>query len=140
LRAEYHSHSLEDTFAVGGHIAALVRNGGIVTLAGDLGTGKTHLTKGICRALGYTGIVSSPTFAIINEYQGDIPIAHVDLYRLELSSELRPLGLEELMGEGRVMIVEWPEIALSMVPADAVRVRCAYGRSESDREFVVETA
>ncbi len=140
MRETFHSSSVEETLRIGARVAELVRRGGVVALSGDLGTGKTHLAKGICRALGYGGIVSSPTFALIQEYDGDLPIAHVDLYRLESPSQLGPLGLDELMTEGRVMIVEWPELANDILPPSAVRVQCAYGATDRDREFVVEQA
>jgi len=100
--------SEEETRAWGERLARLLRPGDLVLVSGDLGTGKTRLVQGIARGLGVSERVTSPTFALIREYRGRLPLHHVDLYRLE-QDELFSLGLEEyLCGEG-VICVEWGE-------------------------------
>lgn len=104
---------LEDeqaTLAFGARLAAMVRPGDVVTLSGPLGVGKTALARGLLEALGHRGEVPSPSFAIVQPYDElDLPVWHVDLFRIEDRSELDELGLEAA-DEG-VLLVEWPERA-----------------------------
>lgn len=99
----------EETLAFGETLGGCLQPGDIVLLCGDLGSGKTTLTQGICRGLGMKDYIRSPTFTLINEYQGRIPIYHVDLYRLESVKEIEALGLEEIFFGNGVSIVEWAE-------------------------------
>ena len=101
--------SAEETRAVGAAIASCLGRGDVVVLAGDLGSGKTTIAQGIAGALGVTEPVVSPTFAIVREYDGDIPVAHVDVYRLDHMQELHDLGFEEIVDGSRVVLVEWGE-------------------------------
>lgn len=96
------------TLAAGEMLASLVRPGDVITLSGDLGAGKTTLVRGLLKALGHTGEVPSPSFAIVQPYEEiEPPVWHADLYRLQDPSELAELGLDSL-GDS-VLIVEWPE-------------------------------
>ena len=131
------SHSVAETIALGEGIAARLRGGDVVTLSGELGSGKTHFVKGVCGGLGYDGVVSSPTFALINEYPCTPTIFHVDLYRLESPAQLRPLGLEELMRPDTIVLIEWPAVAAAIVPERCWRIDCACGDSENERIFHV---
>jgi tRNA threonylcarbamoyladenosine biosynthesis protein TsaE len=100
-----------DTERLGADLGALLRIGDVVALFGDLGTGKTTLARGIARGLGFTGEVSSPTFPIVQIYDGAgmrLPLWHVDLYRVGGSDELVELGLEEAR-EDSALVIEWPE-------------------------------
>lgn len=98
------------TLAAGGRLAALLRPGDVVTLAGDLGAGKTTLVRGLLGALGHAGEVPSPSFAIVQPYEDlEPPVWHADLYRIDDQAELAELGLDSV-GEG-VLVVEWPERA-----------------------------
>lgn len=102
-----------DTLALGSRIAAALRAGDVVALAGDLGAGKTTLARGILRGLGFAGDVPSPTFTIVQSYeppQVRLPLWHCDLYRLDDPDDLRELGLDDVLGDG-ALIVEWPERA-----------------------------
>lgn len=102
--------SEEDTHRLGARIAAGLRPGDVITLSGPLGVGKTALARGILRALGHEGDVPSPSFAIVQPYETLVPpVWHVDLYRVEDSSELDELGLDST-GNG-ALIVEWPDRA-----------------------------
>ena len=117
------SHSPKDTFFVGNQLGLLLQQPILITLDGDLGAGKTHFVQGLARGLGVQENPTSPTFAIMEEYEGRIPLLHVDLYRLE-EADLEPLGLEEQLEvwDG-VVAVEWsvrfphvlPEKALTLV-------------------------
>src|ERR671928_380555 len=97
----------EDTRRVGGAIADVLRAGDVVALTGELGAGKTTLVQGAARALGIDDPVVSPTFTLIREYEGTMPVAHVDVYRLERIQDVIDLGLEELPGRAGVLFVEW---------------------------------
>jgi tRNA threonylcarbamoyladenosine biosynthesis protein TsaE len=115
------SNSPEETYSFGKELAKSLPVPGIVLLYGALGTGKTTLTRGIAQGLGLKdpGMVSSPSFTLINIYQGTCPIYHVDLYRLRGERDLYLTGLDDFMGREGVTIIEWAE-RLGYVPAQAV--------------------
>lgn len=101
----------EETERLGAAIAGVIRRGDIIALFGDLGAGKTTLTRGILRGLGFEGDVASPTFPIVQSYDRPdlrLPIWHVDLYRIEDAAELEELALDEAR-EDAALIIEWPE-------------------------------
>jgi tRNA threonylcarbamoyladenosine biosynthesis protein TsaE len=111
-----------ETEAIGAALAPLLRVGDLVVLNGDLGAGKTTFTKGLARGLGVEQRVTSPTFTIVQEYDGRLPVAHVDVYRLERIQELYDFGFEELLEE-RVTVVEWGDAIALVLPHDRVNVR-----------------
>ena len=119
---EYLSHSVEETEDIGRQLAASLHPGDIVAYFGDLGAGKTAFTRGLARGLGYSGRVSSPTFTIVNEYEGSIPLFHFDLYRLEDEEELFDIGWEDYLARGGVCAVEWSERFSSLLPDQAIPV------------------
>lgn len=99
----------EETERFGRALAQQLRPGDVLALFGDLGAGKTTLTRGILRGLGFEGDVASPTFPIVQPYEAlELPLWHVDLYRIEDPSELAELALEEALEEG-ALVIEWPE-------------------------------
>jgi len=114
--------SIEETLRAGEQFAAGLNPGDIVQLRGDLGAGKTHFVKGVARFFHIPEEeVQSPTFSIIHEYQGRIPLYHVDAYRLNRPEEALEFGLEEyLYGDG-ICLIEWPEKIASLLP-DTCRV------------------
>ena len=103
--------SHEKTLILGDQLGKCLKPGDIVLLFGDLGAGKTTLTQGICLGLGLNKgeYIRSPTFTLVNEYLGDFPIYHIDLYRLDSFSEIEALGLEEYLFSDGVCIIEWAE-------------------------------
>ncbi len=109
---EAFSRSEEETIAWGERLAETVRPGDLIIISGELGTGKTRLVQGIARGLGVEERVTSPTFALVREYQGRLPLYHVDLYRLE-AGDLPGLGLEEYAASDGVTCIEWGEKALA---------------------------
>ncbi|MGH2659257.1 MAG: tRNA (adenosine(37)-N6)-threonylcarbamoyltransferase complex ATPase subunit type 1 TsaE, partial [Actinomycetota bacterium] len=102
MRIELRAETPEDTRAVGEAVASLLRPGDAVALTGELGAGKTTFVRGTARALGFEGNVASPTFTLVREYQGRLPIYHVDVYRLERVQDVLDLGLDEMLGDGGV--------------------------------------
>lgn len=115
------THSEADTLEVGRRLASRLTPGSVVLLTGELGSGKTVLVRGLAEGLGAApDAVSSPTFVLIQEYAGRVPLRHVDLYRVE-RAEIDDLGLDELFDETAIVAIEWAE-KLSRPPAGAVRV------------------
>lgn len=105
------SHSAAETEALGARIARGLRAGDVVVVSGEVGTGKTTLIRGACRALGVKGPVTSPTFTIGRRYRGRVPISHLDFYRLEGLDGEDPALLEDYLQPDSVAFVEWPAAA-----------------------------
>ena len=133
----YTSNSPADTEAFGERLAQRLRPGDVVAFTGTLGMGKTALTRGLARGLGYRGRVTSPTFTIVNEYDGRIPLFHFDMYRLKTSDELYDIGWDDYLERGGVCAVEWSERVADALPTDAVRVDIARGEADGSRVITV---
>jgi len=127
------THSQDETADVGRRLASTLTPGSVLLLIGDLGAGKTALVRGLAEGLGVASEdVSSPTFALIQEYRGGrVPLIHVDLYRLNDAREIEELGLEEL-GLSSVLAIEWAE-KLPRPVAEAVTVRIEHGEANERR-------
>jgi tRNA threonylcarbamoyladenosine biosynthesis protein TsaE len=126
--------SEEDTRSLGLEIADALEPGDVVALTGDLGTGKTALTKYIAEGLGVKEEISSPTFTIIKEYKsGRLPLYHFDVYRLGSGDELLDTGAEELLDGDGACVIEWADIVADVLPADSLIVSLNYGDSENER-------
>ena len=119
---ELRTETADRTRELGGALAPLLRPRDTVVLTGDLGAGKTTLVQGIGRGLGVEDHVASPTFTLVREYAGRLDVAHVDVYRLERVQDVVDLGLDELGGPDRVLIVEWGDAVEELLPADRLRV------------------
>ena len=125
----YTSLCEEDTLELGQNLAERLRHGDVVAMYGDLGTGKTEFIRGVCTALGVSDLISSPTFTIINEYEGSragavIPIYHIDLYRIESGKDLEEIGLPDVLADQlSVKLVEWSEHAEALLPSRRFEVR-----------------
>lgn len=121
--------SEEDTINFAAELAKSVKKGDVLALYGELGVGKTFFTQHLCRSLGVTENVSSPSYVLMNEYEGELKILHLDLYRLDSSEEILELGLYELF-EDAVTIIEWPEIAEDMLPKNTVHIHFEFAGSD----------
>jgi tRNA threonylcarbamoyladenosine biosynthesis protein TsaE len=130
--------SPEETRMAGRAVASLLEAGDVVSLTGDLGAGKTAFVQGAAAGLGVEGPVQSPTFVLIRQYQGRLPVAHVDVYRLDRLQDAADLGLDELVeGEG-VVFVEWGDGISALLPGDHLRVELDLGEDgDQDRRIVV---
>ena len=127
-------NSESDTRALGFSIAEALEPGDIVALVGDLGTGKTALTKYIAEGLGVTEKISSPTFTIIKEYKsGRLPLYHFDVYRLGGAEEFYDIGGEELLDGDGACVIEWADIIADALPGDALLIKLDYGNHEGGR-------
>lgn len=134
---EYLSHSPEETEHIGEMLGRRLRPGTVVAYRGGLGMGKTAFTRGLARGLGCAGRVTSPTFTIVNEYDGATPLFHFDMYRLGCSDELFDIGWEDYLTRGGVCAVEWSERVDDAMPADTLWVAIARGTDESDRIITI---
>lgn len=136
---EYLSHSEQETEALGMSLAQRLKAGDVVAYRGDLGAGKTAFTRGLARGLGCTGRVTSPTFTIVNEYEGRIPLFHFDLYRLGDEEELWDIGWEDYLGRGGVCAVEWSESFPEALPPDCITVTISRCPEQEDwRRITIE--
>ena len=136
-----HIANEKDTEKLGENIGQKVQPGTVIALIGDLGTGKTTLTKSIARGLGVTETVTSPTFNIIREYKsGRLPLYHFDVYRIGDPDEMFELGYEEYFYGDGVCVVEWADIIEELLPEDAVVITIDRGASDEEREYEIEGA
>ena len=122
------SDSPDQTYAWGKVLGTLLNRGDVVALVGELGAGKTTLTQGMVRGLGVAEdhYIGSPTFTLINEYEGRVPVYHLDFYRIEFPSEVVYLGLEEYLDGDGVAIIEWADKIETLLPEERIVVRLEY--------------
>ena len=133
----FKTESAEETVTLGLLIGGKLRPGAVVALNGGLGAGKTYLSKGIARALGFEGEVKSPTFTLINIYAGRIPVYHFDCYRLKDNADLENIGYEEYFYGSGVTLVEWAEKIAGLLPENSVYIDIKT-KGANSREFHIE--
>ena len=137
LKLRYESRSAKETQRIGRALGERLRAGDVVATIGELGAGKTCFLQGLVRGLGVSETATSPTFVLINQYRGRLPVYHLDAYRTESLTELLDLGLEEIFyGEG-VTVVEWADKLLPLLPPHAITVRMS-GLGDEPREILIE--
>ncbi len=135
------THSPVETRALGARLARKLGPGTVVAFTGGLGAGKTAFISGMAEGLGVTDRVTSPTFTIVNEYEGgQLPLFHFDMYRLGGADELFDIGWEDYLVRGGICAVEWSENVADAIESDAVRVSIAPGETENERVITIEGA
>jgi len=135
---EHLTRNESETEALGARLAALLTPGAVVAYQGGLGMGKTAFTRGLAAGLGYKGRVTSPTFTIVNEYEGGrLPLFHFDMYRLADADALFDIGWEDYLDRGGVCAVEWSEQVEDAMPSDTIYVTIA--RHPEDEHWRVIT-
>ena len=123
---EFFSHSPAETEALAERLAQRLSPGDVIAYEGGLGMGKTAFTRGLARGLGYSGHVTSPTFTIVNEYEGTkLSLFHFDMYRLGGADDLFDIGWEDYLDRGGVCAVEWSEMVTDALPPETMYVRFA---------------
>ena len=135
---EFITNSVEETLAAAEKVAASLSAGDIILYEGDMGAGKTHFTKGIARYLGVDDEVTSPTFALVNEYEGRLPLFHFDLYRIDSYDDLYAIGFFDYLDRGGIIAAEWSENIAELKDelGDVITV-CIEKLSETGRKITV---
>ena len=136
---EYLSHSTEETESIGEMLGQRLRGGSVVAYRGGLGMGKTAFTRGLARGLGCRGRVTSPTFTIVNEYNGSTPLFHFDMYRLDSEDALFDIGWDDYLDRGGVCAVEWSENVADALPVDTVFVTITRHETQDDWRHITVT-
>lgn len=131
------SKSTEDTEKIGELVAKKLSGNEVIALFGGLGMGKTAFTRGLCRGLGVNDGVSSPTFALVNEYHGKYNIYHFDMYRVTSWEDLYSTGFFDYLDNG-VLVIEWSENIEGALPENAIRINISKGNSDDERAFEIE--
>lgn len=132
------THSPAETERLGERIAAGLKGGEVLALFGGMGMGKTAFTRGLARGLGVSGGVSSPTFALVHEYSGRVPVYHFDMYRVSGWDDLYSTGFFDYLESGGVVVIEWSENIENALPPGTVRIELSCGPGENDRIFTME--
>lgn len=116
------SSSFDETLKIGYNIGKTLKPGDIIALNGDLGAGKTSITKGIAKALGIDEEITSPTYTIVSEYEGTTPLYHMDMYRIDGIEEFELLGVDELLFGKGVSLIEWSERIIEYLPENCKKL------------------
>ncbi len=134
---EYFSDSPQETVNIAAHFADVLKSGDVIAFTGDLGAGKTCFTKGLASGLGYKGMVTSPTFALINEYVGGrLPIYHFDMYRVASYDDLYSTGYFDYENSGGILVVEWSENISEVLPDNTIYINIE-NLGENKRKIVI---
>jgi tRNA threonylcarbamoyladenosine biosynthesis protein TsaE len=133
---DFISHSEQQTQRIGARLAPLLKPGDVLALTGELGTGKTRWVQGVCQGLQVTDPVVSPTFTLVNEYQGRLPVYHIDLYRLNSAEEVITFGLEDYLFGSGVTLIEWADQAIDYLPDAYLEIQL-YHLEETKRRLVL---
>lgn len=130
------SKSVIETENIAEKISSFLNGDEVIALFGDLGAGKTAFTRGLARGLGFCDGVSSPTFAIINEYSARFPIYHFDMYRIKSEDDLYSTGYYDYLHNG-IVVIEWSENIEEYLEKDCIRISLSYGKEENEREILI---
>jgi tRNA threonylcarbamoyladenosine biosynthesis protein TsaE len=132
----YKTQSEEETVNFGEKLSRTLKAGDTISLEGDLGTGKTALTKGIAAGLGIDEPITSPTFTLVNTYDGDIILNHFDVYRIDDSDELLAIGWEEYFTDDVINVVEWGDRVWDILPPNTLHIRLERDHNEPDSRII----
>ncbi len=135
---QFISHNTEETIEIGKKIGQMCKSGTVISLRGSLGAGKTVIAKGIAQYFNIEDAIVSPTFTIIQEYDGDLPLYHMDLYRISGCDEFEMLGGEEMLYGNGVTLIEWSEKIEEMLPDDTIYIDIKI-LENLDREITLTT-
>lgn len=134
----WYSDSPKQTESLGQRLAAQLQGGELIALFGGMGMGKTAFVRGLAQGLGINDQVSSPTFALVHEYAGRLPLYHFDMYRVTGWDDLYSTGFFDYLDSGAVMVVEWSENIEAALPEDAIRITISPGQRDDQRKIEVE--
>jgi tRNA threonylcarbamoyladenosine biosynthesis protein TsaE len=131
------THSVEETDALAAKLAGMARPGDLIVLVGGLGAGKTTFVRGFVDGIGAAERATSPTFALVHNYDARIPVVHADLYRLVSEHEVLDLGLEESLADGAIVLVEWGDLAANLLRAERLTITIT-DVDETSRRFAFD--
>ena len=134
----FNSHSVSDTEAIAEKLGRVLKSGDVVAYFGGLGMGKTAFTRGLAKGMGITADVSSPTFAIVNDYGGNPPLVHFDMYKVDSWDDLYSSGFFDYLDMGAILATEWSENIENALPENTIRVTIKQGESPEDRIITIE--
>lgn len=137
MKKTFHSSSFEETERIGENLSKTLKGTEVIALYGGLGAGKTAFTRGLAKGLGADGSVSSPTFAIVNEYSGKYNIYHFDMYRIDSWEDLYSTGFFDYMDNG-IMVIEWSENIENALPDNHIKITIENTDDENSRIITVE--
>jgi len=138
MRVELSAATAEDTRAIGAAIASLLRAGDAIALTGELGAGKTTLVQGVARGLGFGGAVVSPTFTLVREYRAErLTVFHADVYRLDRVQDVVDLGLQEMLDDDGVLLIEWGDAVEALLPQDHLVVELTVPGESEERSISI---
>ena len=143
IKGAHRSSSPEETHTLGREVASRLDRGDTVGFFGNLGSGKTCMIQGICAGLNVSGGATSPSFVLMNEYEGldsggkPLPVFHFDLYRLQQETEVEDLGWDDYVGDEGICLIEWADRAGEMLPAKAIRI-CLEVVGDTLRDILIE--
>lgn len=132
------SHSVDETKDFAKNFAKTLSGGTVLCMYGDLGAGKTAFVQGMAEGLLVGDYVSSPTFTIINEYEGELPLYHFDVYRISDSDEMYEIGYDEYINSDGICVIEWAELIEDILPDDRIKVTINKLIEDDDREIIIE--
>ncbi len=136
---KFHTKSAEETIALGKRLGSFLKKGDVVALQGSLAAGKTTITKGIALALEIQDTITSPTFCLISEYQGKMPLYHFDVYRLQGADDFANLGADDMIYGDGVCLIEWSEKIMDELPKKTIVISLEVSKSaDSERDVFVE--
>ena len=134
----FYTTSAEETIELGKKIGSLLKKGDIIAMQGTLAAGKTTITKGIAQSLGVKDEITSPTFCLISEYEGKMPLYHMDVYRLEGGEDFINLGVEDLMYGNGVSLIEWSEKVMDELPKKTIILKIEPIEGTTERNITLE--
>lgn len=140
MKKKFTTRSAKETAELGERLGSLINEKCVIAFMGDLGSGKTCFTSGLCKGLNYEGDVNSPTFALVNEYLGGrMPVYHFDMYRIGSEEELYSIGFFDYLEEQAVIVVEWSENIEYSLPEDSIYVTFS-NQNGNHRDITVHCA
>lgn len=140
MEREFISHSAEETKEFAKSFALALKPGDVICLDGDLGAGKTAFVQGMAKGMGIDDYITSPTFTIVNEYYGTMPLYHFDVYRIAESEEMYEIGYDEYITGDGVCVIEWADIISDILPDERyeIDIQKDYDRGENYRRFTIK--
>ena len=138
MRLNLTTKSADETIELGKKLGSMLKGGEIIAMQGTLAAGKTTITKGIAQALGIKDTITSPTFCLISEYEGKVPLYHMDVYRLDGGEDFINLGVEDMIYGKGVSIIEWSEKVMSELPKKTIILRIEAVENTTERKITIE--